>query len=288
MYDLNRIAQRTYRQTKDPSMLLSMDYRNRFYPGAGTGQPMPGQSAAPAPMPSGHFVPGISPGAQVWVPDAPPMPAPPPAASPASPAMPMPEPAPLPPTPPAAPAPVQAPAMQPDVTNPLLFPAVSVAGAGQTAGLPPPPVASVMRYGNTAYGTGVINGKPTGTTIPLPLPGTQMPPLTNAEIQQAAQAGYEATGVGPDGVPILKPMAPPPQPKVQWQKDANGQIIGGVETVWNPQTRKYEYRRVTVTDANGDGIPDSQQQGGAPINGMAAPATAPRTTKSGITYSLVQ
>lgn len=194
----------------------------------------------------------------------PPMPAPPPAA------MPMPEPAPLPPA-----APAQAQAMQPDVTNPLLFPAVSVAGAGQPAGLPPPPAVSVMRYGNTAYGTGVVNGKPTGTTIPLPLPGTAFPPLTNAEIQQAARAGYEATGVGPDGVPILKPMEPPPQPKVQWQKDDTGKIISGVETVWNPQTRKYEYRRVTV---NGDGVPDSQQPGGAPINGMA-PMTMPSGVK---------
>lgn len=76
-YDLNRIAQQQFRRTKDPSMLLQMDTRNRYYPPVGgwpsqQAQPQPRPMQPPIqPQPGGRFIPGISPGAQVWVPDAP-------------------------------------------------------------------------------------------------------------------------------------------------------------------------------------------------------------------------
>lgn len=66
MYDLNRVAQQMYRQTKDPRMLLQMDWRNRSYPEG----PMmtPSVPSAPAPMqPQGHFMPGFN-GSQIYIP----------------------------------------------------------------------------------------------------------------------------------------------------------------------------------------------------------------------------
>jgi hypothetical protein len=53
---------------------------------------------------------------------------------------------------------------------------------------------------------------------------------------------------GPDGG-----NQPPPPPSTQMEKDDNGNIVSVVETVWNPKTGAYEYRRVRVVDANGDG-----------------------------------
>jgi hypothetical protein len=53
---------------------------------------------------------------------------------------------------------------------------------------------------------------------------------------------------GPDGG-----NQPPPPPSTQMEKDDYGNIVSVVETVWNPKTGAYEYRRVRVVDANGDG-----------------------------------
>jgi hypothetical protein len=69
---------------------------------------------------------------------------------------------------------------------------------------------------------------------------------------------------GPDGG-----NQPPPPPKTQMEKDANGNIVSVVETVWNPKTGAYEYRRVRVVDANGDGK-ISQEEAQAQSGGGAS------------------
>lgn len=79
----------------------------------------------------------------------------------------------------------------------------------------------------------------------------------------------------------LSPQEPPKAPAIQWEKDDLGRITGGVETVWNAEKGRYDYRRVSVMDANGDGIPDAQQ---------AAPAAAVGGSKTagGFTWKVVQ
>jgi hypothetical protein len=79
----------------------------------------------------------------------------------------------------------------------------------------------------------------------------------------------------------LTPQEPPKAPAIQWEKDELGRITGGVETVWNAEKGRYDYRRVRVMDANGDGIPDAQQ---------AAPTAAAGGSKTagGFTWKVVQ
>lgn len=73
-YDLDRIAQQRFRQTRDPSMLQSQQW---YHLNAGRignqggQQGVGGQVPLPPPLPAGHFEPGRSTGSQVWVRDAP-------------------------------------------------------------------------------------------------------------------------------------------------------------------------------------------------------------------------
>lgn len=83
----------------------------------------------------------------------------------------------------------------------------------------------------------------------------------------------------------LTPQEPPKAPPIQWEKDDLGRITGGVETVWNAEKGRYEYRRVSVMDANGDGIPDAQQA--APTSTAASEPGAVKTAPSGYTYKPV-
>lgn len=75
---LNRIARQQFGQTGDPSLMLSMNWRNRMGPAPAPTPaftpPLPMAPAAAAP--TGRLVPGISAGSMVWQPDATALPVP--------------------------------------------------------------------------------------------------------------------------------------------------------------------------------------------------------------------
>ncbi len=107
------------------------------------------------------------------------------------------------------------------------------------------------------FGISYADGRPMGN-IPMAKPEAPLPP--GMVPMQAERGGVQY------GMPSNQP---PPPPKVQWEKDAAGNIISGVETFYNPQTQRYEYQRIKVTDRNNDGIPDN------PAGGAAAATAAP-------------
>jgi len=76
-YNLDRIAERQWRQNRNPAMLQSQQWyhlqADRMAGGQPGGQPdmMVPMTPMPPPQPTGHFEPGRSTGSQVWVRDAP-------------------------------------------------------------------------------------------------------------------------------------------------------------------------------------------------------------------------
>lgn len=308
--DLNRIAEQRFRQSGNPSLLFRQQYSNTLPQGRGFGGlPPPPQQTQGAPLPQflpplpgstpppgnpggrpGRFIPGISTGSQVWVPDPVSLsPVPVQSAPTATPAQTSAEPAPTPraaavSAPPAPPPPDFGNLIQPlpaarlpdgalDVTQPL--PPSTLNGSN---GLPPPPAIDFQPLpGNPNYGVPIINGEAQRQFLPVPpLPTPQPPPLSAAELGQANAAGFEPTqingsGFDPQGVPYLRKKEPDKmdKPNITWQDGVPYHIT--MDAKGNPQVRK-----LAIIDANGDGI-DDRTQGGA----AAAPAQ-PRTTSSGV------
>ena len=305
-YDLNRIAQRTFRQTRDPNMMMSMDYRNLRRERMQTPQGMPAPQAMPMPapqMPGGRLVPGRSAGSMVWQPDAPMQPDMPAQAMPDQragvPALPS---RPQDSTPPNfnAPAftlPMLPPSLTPqgglDITQPL--PASTLGGG---AGLPPPPAFETQTIGgfdvlkqNTPEGMKYLGMK----SAPPQILSTNALRMLNEHNQKNPDKQLMHTGqFEPNGQPILAPakMDKGSAPRVTYTKDTLGNITGGVEQRFNPQTGSWEHHSIKIIDVNGDGIPDNQQGGGAKAGGAyfdnlikppaaAAPAGAPTATVTG-------
>jgi len=274
-YDLNRIAQRTFRQTRNPNMMMSMDSRNlmRERMQAPQGMPMPPAPMAPPQMPSGRLVPGRSMGSQVWQPDAPmqpDMPAPSMpdqrAGVPALPSMPQ-DSAPANFNAPAFQMPMLPPALTPqgglDITQPL--PASTLGGG---AGTPPPPQFQKQTIGAAEV---LTENTPTGSKFlmaqkaPPQLLSTNALRMLNEHNQKNPDKQLMHTGqFEPNGQPILAPakMDKGSAPRVTYTKDTLGNITGGVEQRYNPQTGNWEHHSIKIIDANGDGIPDNQQGGG--------------------------
>lgn len=266
MYDLNRVAQQMYRQTKDPRMLLQMDWRNRSYPEG----PMmtPSVPSAPAPMqPQGHFVPGFN-GSQIYIPAdnpnavdsspmmPPPMPGgtgmprsqdePPPMGSAA---LVPPSPAPMPGGP--FPFPMLPAARLPDG---MLPPSTLMGGTG----LPLPPAFQTQNVGpwqmltqNTPEGPKVLDKR---------IPETVKPVLTNEQQRKIREAGFEHTGeFDAQGIPVLKPAntrwqlydAPGPKVPHPYIKDL---MIDGP-----PVKRQVD----PITGETRDLIPEGTQRGNA-------------------------
>jgi hypothetical protein len=301
-YDLNRIAQPTFRQTRDPNMMMSMDYRNLMRERMQAPQGMPAPQAMPMPapqMPSGRLVPGRSMGSQVWQPDAPmqpDMPAPSMpdqrAGMPALPSMPQGS---APPNfnAPAFQMPMLPPALTPqgglDITQPL--PASTLGGG---AGVPLPPAFETQTIGgfdvlkqNTPEGMKYLGMK----SAPPQILSTNALRMLNEHNQKNPDKPLMHTGqFEPNGQPILAPakMDKGSAPRVTYTKDTLGNITGGVEQRFNPQTGNWEHHSIKIIDANGDGIPDNQQGGGGGKPGggyfdglLAPPAGVPTAMVTG-------
>jgi hypothetical protein len=303
MYDLNRIAQQQYRQTKNPQMLMSMDYRNLMRERM-QAPSIPNPQAAPMPapqMPGGRLVPGRSAGSMVWQPDAAPE-----MRDVTPPAMPEPmqrnaPPQLMPPEPqsnaPSFTLPMLPPALTPqgglDITQPL--PASTLGGG---AGTPPPPAFETQTIGgfdvlkqNTPEGMKYLGMK----SAPPQILSTNALRMLNEHNQKNPDKQLMHTGqFEPNGQPILAPakMDKGSAPRVTYTKDTLGNITGGVEQRFNPQTGNWEHHSIKIIDVNGDGIPDNQQGTGAKAGGAyfdnlikpsaaAAPAGAPQALVTG-------
>lgn len=242
--DLNRIAEQRFRQTGNPDLLMSLDYRNLMRDRMLMRPPIPnGRMNGEGSMTRPAFG-----GSQVYVP-------PPDAGMTNGEGRMMNEPVPqvpaLPAMAPAAPAATPAP-----FTFPTL-PAAQTAWGNDPVNQPLPP--SIV--GGSA---GVPPMMQPDNKNPMPLIPTPQQ-VTAFGLQPDFSKPQTYNGKQYPTFTQPPPAKQPDPPSVQWEKDPGGRITGGVETVFNPQTGRYDYRRVKVIDANGDGIPDAQQ---------AAPAAA--------------
>lgn len=218
-YDLNRIAQQTYRRTGSPAMLMSMDYRNNILQNRSTLPPMmPPQAMPPSAAPQGTFRPGFN-GSQIYVPPPPAdamMPSPPPLTPPAD-MMPGGDkgtrsmlPGPPVPAIPSAPPPggFPFPPLAPSASMPL-----PPSTLGGNVGLPPPPAFGMQTLGgwevltqNTPEGVKFLNARP----APAPAP----PSLSAADLGRITAAGYEPYQVDgksfdAQGIPYLRKIPAP-------------------------------------------------------------------------------
>lgn len=244
-YDLNRIAEQRFRQSGNPNLLMSMDYRNlmrdRMMPPVGemrNGEAgMPNAGPPPQAAPQGTWTPGYG-GSQIYVPPlllspAPALLAPPdmsgngmprsqraaaaPASTPPPDMMPMQPGFQFPPLPPPmrnttaqgfTPMPWE-PQQTLDITQPL---PPSTLGGG--VGLPPPPQFSMQSLGgfdiltqNTPEGAKYMNSRQT------PAPDGP-PPLSAAELGRITAAGFEPFQIDgrsfdAQGVPYLRKIPAP-------------------------------------------------------------------------------
>jgi len=296
MFDIERIAEQRYRRTKNPDMLMSLDYRNRVRQGGQGGQGMMPAAPLPPAAPAGHFVPGRSTGSQVWVRDDLPAPAAPALAQPSAPAQTAPAPMQT------APEQPQAPGMPGTFSPPLppwMQPQQPAAPAGAAfnpqSPLPPSPLAQYTPAphalafqtlpGNPGYGVPVINGVPQKQF--LPVPSTQ--PETLSNVQQRMLTDYNAKNpqsplqwsgkFEPNGVPVLGPLTQDGKPPVV--KMFPNEKGTNEPHEYNPKTGRW--RKVQFEDANGNGIDDKLEGGAAP----PASGTPQQKTQSGITFQRV-
>lgn len=203
-YDLDRIAQQQWRQNRNPQMLQSQQWFNRSYPQPRNDGTVNGAPAAmPPPMPaapSGHFVPGVSAGSQVWVRDNPP-----PADAPAS----------------GEPAPEQMP--QPHGMTPP-------GGAAGQGAAPAPfsfPMPMLPWDGKGPLPPSTLGG---GSGVPPP------PPVQRYDVPGPDGKPLAWQGFGPDGKPLTAMHGTYPQPDAAKPKEVPKIYDeGGIETV-DPKT----------------------------------------------------
>lgn len=301
---LNRIARQQFGQTGDPSLMLSMNWRNRMGPAPAPTPaftpPLPMAPAAAAP--TGRLVPGISAGSMVWQPDATALPVPMMAEEPPPTFGPVPSaptaPPPLEFGPPSQPLrgmpgtfdpallpwelPMQTPkaggfgvtGLMPDPNKGAFNPQAPLAASPLAHYTPPPPALDFRPLpGNPGYGAPVVNGQVQKQFLPLPPPDAPLP--ANFQPESATRGGVR--------------YAPPvtakdsKSPDFTFEKDDMGRITGGVYPVQD-ENGKWRLQRV---DINGDGkiAPAEAAKAAA---AATAPAAAPVKVPSGNSFRPVQ
>lgn len=304
-YDLNRIAERMYRQRKDPRLLFSMDWRNSMDANNAPSQPQFGPAGGTPPptmptRPGGRLVPGSRPGSSIWVSDPPATMEPPQRPGAAAPGGPPEVPPPAseglaPPTmsprgmpgtfgPPLLPweLPMQTPkaggfgvtGLMPDPNKGAFNPQAPLAASPLAHYTPPPPALDFRPLpGNPGYGAPVVNGQVQKQFLPLPPPDAPLP--ANFQPESATRGGVR--------------YAPPvtakdsKSPDFTFEKDDMGRITGGVYPVQD-ENGKWRLQRV---DINGDGkiAPAEAAKAAA---AATAPAAAPVKVPSGNSFRPVQ
>lgn len=120
---------------------------------------------------------------------------------------------------------------------------------------------------------------------PVPVPGSDTPFFQDARgVIYTGSApppkgplpeGMVPKGAVRDGVQYGPPTAAKPQkPQIQMIKNANG-TDEPHQVITDPDTGEVRLRKIKIIDANGDGIPDNQQMGGA---AQGQPSTRPEQT----------
>lgn len=234
---LNRIARQQFGQTGDPSLMLSMNLRNRM---------------GPSPSPTPAYTPPALPG------EAPPTFGPVPTVQPAQSPMEF-----GPPgggfIPPALPA-ARMPDGSLDTSQPL---PPSTLGGG--TGVPPPPALDFRPLpGNPGYGAPVVNGQVQKQFLPLPPPDAPLP------------ANFQPESATRGGVRYAPPVTAKDSksPDFTFEKDDMGRITGGVYPVQD-ENGKWRLQRVDINGDGKIAPAEAAKAAAAATAPAAAPVKVP-------------